>query len=34
MKIVNWLEDSGLLIDWVNKAVNNEIKKQEGGFQT
>ena len=32
IKIIKWLEDSGLLIDGVTKTVKGEIKKkQEGG---
>ena len=32
MKIVKSLEDSGLLIKEVNKAIKNEAKEQKGGF--
>ena len=32
MKIVTSLEDSGLLIKGVSKAVQNEAKEQKGGF--
>ena len=32
MKIVKSLEDSGLLIKGVSKAVQNEAKEHKGGF--
>ena len=32
MKIVKFLEDSGLLIKGVSKAVQNEAKEQKGGY--
>ena len=31
-KIVKSLEESGLLIKGVNKAIKNEAKEQKGGF--
>ena len=32
MKIVQALEDSNILLKWVNKTIKNEIKEQKGGF--
>ena len=32
MKIVNSLEDSGLLLQGVSEAIQNEAKEQKGGF--
>ena len=32
IKIVQALEDSGLLLEGVTKTVQNEIKEQKGGF--
>ena len=32
IKIVKSLEDSGLLLKGITKSVQNEIKKQKGGF--
>ena len=32
VKAIKSLGDSGVLIDWVNKTVKHEIKKQEGEF--
>ena len=32
MKIVKFLEDSGLLLKGVTKTVQNEVKEQKGGF--
>ena len=32
IKIVKSLEDSGLLVEGVTKTVQNEVKKQKGGF--
>ena len=32
IKIVKSLEDSGLLLNGVKKAVQNEVKEQKGGF--
>ena len=32
IKIVKYLEDSGLLIKGVTKSVQNEVKEQNGGF--
>ena len=32
MKIVKSLEESGLLIKSVSKTIQNEAKKQKGGF--
>ena len=32
IKIVKSLEDSGLLLKWVTETVQNEVKKQKGGF--
>ena len=32
IKIVESLENSGLLIDGTNETVKHEIKKQQGGF--
>ena len=32
IKIVNSLGNSGILIDRITKAVEHQIKKQEGGF--
>ena len=32
IKIVKYLEDSGLLLKGVSKTVQNESKKQKGGF--
>ena len=32
IKIIKYLEDSGLLLDGVTKTVQNEVKKQKGGF--
>ena len=32
IKIIKSSEDSGVLIDGVNKTVKHEINKQEGGF--
>ena len=32
IKIVKFLEDSGLLVEGVTKTFQNEIKEQKGGF--
>ena len=32
IKIVKYLEDSGLLLKGVSKTVQNEVKEQKGGF--
>ena len=32
MKIVNSLEDSGLLIKGVSETIKNDAKEQKGGF--
>ena len=32
MKIIQSLEDSGLLLKGVTKTVQNEVKEQKGGF--
>ena len=32
IKIVKYLEDSGLLLKWVTETVQNELKEQKGGF--
>ena len=32
IKIVKYLEDSGLLVKGVTETVQNEVKKQKGGF--
>ena len=32
MKIVKFLEESGLLIKGVSELIKNEAKKQKGGF--
>ena len=32
LKIVKSLEDSGLLLEGVSKAIKNEAKEQKGGF--
>ena len=32
LKIVNSLEDSGLLLDEITEIVKNEVKEQKGGF--
>ena len=32
MKIVKFLEDSGLVLKGVSETVQNEVKKQKGGF--
>ena len=32
IKIVKYLEDSGLLVEGVTETVQNEVKEQEGGF--
>ena len=32
IKIVKSLKDSGLLLKWVTETVQNEVKKQIGGF--
>ena len=32
IKIVNSLEDSGLLLNRVSETIQNEAKKQKGGF--
>ena len=32
IKAIKSLGDSGVLIDWVNKTVKHERKKQEGDF--
>ena len=32
MKIVKFLEDSGLLIKGVSETIQNEAKEQKGGF--
>ena len=32
LKIVKSLEDSGILLDGITKTVENEVKKQNGGF--
>ena len=32
MKIVKFLEESGLLIKHVSETIKNEAKKQKGGF--
>ena len=32
IKIVKYLEDSGLLLEGVTETVQNEIKEQKGGF--
>ena len=32
IKIIKYLEDSGLLLDGVTKTVQNEVKEQKGGF--
>ena len=32
MKIVNSLEDSGLLLKGVSETIQNEVKEQKGGF--
>ena len=31
LKIVKSLEDSGILLDGITKAVKNEVKEQKGG---
>ena len=32
IKMVNWLEESSLLIKGVSKTMKNDAKKQKGGF--
>ena len=32
MKIVEWLEESGLLIKGVGQTIKNKAKEQKGGF--
>ena len=32
MKIVKWLEESGLLIKKIGKSIKNEAKEQKGRF--
>ena len=32
IKIVESLQDSGLLLKWVTETVQNEVKEQKGGF--
>ena len=32
IKIVKYLEDSGLLLKKVSELIQNEVKEQEGGF--
>ena len=32
MKIVEYLEESGLLVKGVSKTIGNEVKEQKGGF--
>ena len=32
LKIVNSLEDSGILLDGITETVKNKIKEQKGGF--
>ena len=32
MKIINYLQESGLLIKGVSETMKNEAKEQEGGF--
>ena len=32
LKIVKYLEDSGLLLKRVRETIQNEVKKQKGGF--
>ena len=32
MKIIKYLEDSGLLLKGVTETVQNEVKEQKGGF--
>ena len=32
IKTVKSFEDSGLLLKWVTETVQNEVKKQKGGF--
>ena len=32
IKIINSLEDSGILLDGITETVKNEVKKQKGGF--
>ena len=32
MKIVKYLEDSGLLLKWVSETIQNEAKEQNGGL--
>ena len=32
MKIIKYLENSGLLIKCVTETIENEVKKQKGGF--
>ena len=32
IKIVQYFEDSGLLIKWVSETIQNKVKGQKGGF--
>ena len=32
IKIIESLQDSGLLLKWVTETVQNEVKEQKGGF--